>query len=418
MKKILIIAAVLTCASTATLEAQFRISRYNGRIKLEHIQTVDHCDFAPEFSVDLSNSDSIVVVEHDLATETTSCQCYFDMEVTFPNPGLGDHAVYVYRSYSDSLMGDSLYFQGSVEFSNTNESWIGGIAGTRSECYNPSSGFIQYPLSLSNEWHYRFEYFPDEYEEGVREEIHKVVTDTTMPNEKSYWVIEITELSDPGPPSFDFLRFDTLEGKVFRYSEGECLSNEFVVYDLNYSELGPYRWNTCFNDWMFFLRFNTFSYTADSSFVVELDSDGLIHTVDEIQEGIGLISSTTSELVTHIQSLQGWIVDGVEGGTLLRTVEGEQVPFSFRLHSPYPNPFNPSTTIEYDLPVRSNVSLVIYDVAGREVWHTVSETQAPGIYDVIWNGTNNDGAQVSTGVYFARLQAGEYSSVVKMVYLR
>ncbi|NQT63490.1 MAG: T9SS type A sorting domain-containing protein [Candidatus Marinimicrobia bacterium] len=90
----------------------------------------------------------------------------------------------------------------------------------------------------------------------------------------------------------------------------------------------------------------------------------------------------------------------------------------FKLHSPYPNPFNPITTINYDLTANSFVTLVIYDLAGREVRRLVSNEQVAGYYRTTWNGTRDDGNSISTGVYFARLQAGEYSSVVKMVYLR
>jgi len=90
----------------------------------------------------------------------------------------------------------------------------------------------------------------------------------------------------------------------------------------------------------------------------------------------------------------------------------------FELFSNYPNPFNPRTTIEYDLPEYSDVSLIIYDVAGREVNTLVSTIEAAGSYQAVWNGTDGQGRQVAGGMYFARLQAGDYSDVVKMVYLR
>jgi len=100
-------------------------------------------------------------------------------------------------------------------------------------------------------------------------------------------------------------------------------------------------------------------------------------------------------------------------------VEDElEVVEDFIIRDVYPNPFNPSTTIEYELPEHSDVSLVIYDIAGREVNTLVSTTQQAGSYNVTWDGTDHNGLHVAGGMYFARLQAGEYSSVVKMVYLR
>lgn len=84
----------------------------------------------------------------------------------------------------------------------------------------------------------------------------------------------------------------------------------------------------------------------------------------------------------------------------------------------FPNPFNPSTTIDYELPEHSEVSLVIYDVAGREVNTLIAGEQSAGSYTMNWKGTDHSGRQIAGGMYFAKLEAGEYSSVVKMVYLR
>ncbi len=95
-----------------------------------------------------------------------------------------------------------------------------------------------------------------------------------------------------------------------------------------------------------------------------------------------------------------------------------QKPKESRLFPAFPNPFNPSTTIRYGLPEDSNVSLVIYDLRGNVVQTLESEHQSAGWYDVTWNGENADGHTISTGIYFARLVAGEYSKVIKMLYLK
>jgi hypothetical protein len=91
---------------------------------------------------------------------------------------------------------------------------------------------------------------------------------------------------------------------------------------------------------------------------------------------------------------------------------------TFELRQNYPNPFNPTTTISYGLPVASDVSLVVYDVTGREVNRLVQTTQHAGWYDVEWNGLDVSGMQVSTGLYFARIEAGGFNQVIKMVYLQ
>ncbi|MGA9115308.1 MAG: S8 family serine peptidase [Bacteroidota bacterium] len=83
----------------------------------------------------------------------------------------------------------------------------------------------------------------------------------------------------------------------------------------------------------------------------------------------------------------------------------EEEPDAFRLGPNYPNPFNPTTTIEYVIPHTSAVSLRIYDMLGREVRTLVDETQGPSRYRILWNGTDDLGRGVASGVYLSRLTA-------------
>lgn len=96
----------------------------------------------------------------------------------------------------------------------------------------------------------------------------------------------------------------------------------------------------------------------------------------------------------------------------------DNLPSQYFLNQNYPNPFNPSTTIQYFIPLNSEVFLKIYDIAGREVKTLVAESQTPGFYQINWDGSSDEGTIMETGVYFARLQAENYSNVIKMVYLR
>ena len=94
------------------------------------------------------------------------------------------------------------------------------------------------------------------------------------------------------------------------------------------------------------------------------------------------------------------------------------LPQDFILKQAYPNPFNPSTTISYFLPEQSTAILTVYDVQGRQITTLQDGIKAPGSYKVQWNGVDQSGNPVSTGVYFCRLQAGNFSQTIKMVYLR
>jgi len=95
----------------------------------------------------------------------------------------------------------------------------------------------------------------------------------------------------------------------------------------------------------------------------------------------------------------------VKRGTITGVAEESGLPSQFALDQNYPNPFNPATTIRYGLPVQAVVTLKIYDVLGREVVTLLEETQGAGVQSVVWNGRNSMGAQVSSGMYFYRLEA-------------
>ena len=88
------------------------------------------------------------------------------------------------------------------------------------------------------------------------------------------------------------------------------------------------------------------------------------------------------------------------------------------LHKNYPNPFNPLTTLRYDLPENSYVNVTIYDMHGRKIRTLVNTTQDAGFKSVIWNATNNQGNPVSAGVYLYQIQAGEFVQTRKMVLLK
>jgi hypothetical protein len=98
--------------------------------------------------------------------------------------------------------------------------------------------------------------------------------------------------------------------------------------------------------------------------------------------------------------------------------DASDMPLAFRLSQNYPNPFNPVTTIEYSISGKVFVDLMIFDVSGRRVRTLVSEKQLPGGYSVVWDGRNDGGRPVASGVYFYRLDADKNSSVKKMVILR
>ena len=104
--------------------------------------------------------------------------------------------------------------------------------------------------------------------------------------------------------------------------------------------------------------------------------------------------------------------------SLLSVNETLDIPKDFVLHHNYPNPFNPTTTIRYDLPKDSKVQIMIYDIMGRVVRILVNEKQNGGYKSIIWNGTNDFGQEVGMGMYFYRISAGGFVQIKKMVLLK
>lgn len=93
-------------------------------------------------------------------------------------------------------------------------------------------------------------------------------------------------------------------------------------------------------------------------------------------------------------------------------------PINFKLNQNYPNPFNPTTSIVYEIQHESNVNMVIYDLMGNEVITIVNEYRQVGQYTASWDGRDNFGQAVSGGIYFCKLQAGDFIQTRKMVLLK
>jgi hypothetical protein len=104
--------------------------------------------------------------------------------------------------------------------------------------------------------------------------------------------------------------------------------------------------------------------------------------------------------------------ENINNATLV-DIEDEQIPDNVTLYRNYPNPFNPSTTITYDINVTSEVSLIVYDMLGREVASLVDGTLSAGVHEVEFTA-----ADLPSGVYFYRLKTGNFMESKKMLLLK
>ena len=107
-----------------------------------------------------------------------------------------------------------------------------------------------------------------------------------------------------------------------------------------------------------------------------------------------------------------YTISGVE------TVEGAPAASRANLDRVFPNPFNPSTTIEFSVPTNGPASIAVYDIQGRKVATVLREAMAAGVYRVRWNGKSDDGRELSSGVYFARLEAAGGRDTARLTMLK
>jgi len=136
----------------------------------------------------------------------------------------------------------------------------------------------------------------------------------------------------------------------------------------------------------------------------DLDGDGML-TLNDARLFLAQVddSAARANVIVMMNLLSG--LTGVEE-------EGNSTPSKFALYPNYPNPFNPVTTIAFDLPKVSEVRLAIYTVSGQQVTTLVSGHQEAGHYEVRWD------ANVASGVYICRLQAGEFTATRRMILVR
>ena len=96
----------------------------------------------------------------------------------------------------------------------------------------------------------------------------------------------------------------------------------------------------------------------------------------------------------------------------------EFIPNNFSLSKNYPNPFNPVTNLDFSIPKRSNVTLRVFNMMGQEVITLINEKKSYGNYSIAWNGLDNEGLNVASGVYFAELRTRNARSITKMLLLK
>ncbi len=218
------------------------------------------------------------------------------------------------------------------------------------------------------------------------------------------------------------------------YEYWDADSNKFyILYYSNYPFYPPYivkydaQIKKDTTDWlnnyiklyeMNFLNIQNRAAQESSSHVGILDHRWEFYYTTALNFGIIKIKVITQGftfLQETLETIKGAYINGIiYGDTITTSIRNQNSLYEFYILSQnYPNPFNPTTKIVYSIPTTSFVKLKVYDILGREVAALVDEEKSVGSYNIEFNGSG-----LSSGIYFYKIQAGDYSSVKKMILVK
>ncbi len=276
-----------------------------------------------------------------------------------------------------------------------------------------------YPLEIGNHW---------EYWDGGEIVMTTIIGDTVMPNGNSYKVMKYrwesgAEASvyfriDDSLNVWQFGSLDTVcNGESIGYKltlpdstiwtectlfgqlpteEYPCLANTYLQYS---SVLNQICTTKAFcSAWIDTVTQDTFicSYSMNINHV-------------QLAKGFGKIYSTGE---TFEWTLTGAIINGIRYGIITGLTDHKSQAEEFNVNV-YPNPFNPSTTINYSIPEYSSITIKIFDILGNELEALVKAEKPAGNYKVLWNAGG-----LPSGVYFLRMQAGGFVQIRKMILMK
>jgi hypothetical protein len=272
-----------------------------------------------------------------------------------------------------------------------------------------------FPLEVGNYWQYEVK---DDYNPNTIYfyKFTSVIKDTMLLGlSNTYYVVRVAFNWNLfyEEDTLRFLRYDSLLNLIVEYDSKR--GEESILFKLGSVE------NEC---WDYFGTFCCFS--IDSSLVFDYmkpskifgNGDGPPFWACTLAKDFGPIKMRDDQSWGFprltIYNLVYARIGGVEYGQLVSVYdEHPELSTNFYLFQNYPNPFNPSTQIRYSIPKTTLVTINVYDILGKEVATLVNEEKSPGNYEVEFNGSS-----LPSGIYFYKLQAGDFVEAKKMVLMK
>lgn len=267
-----------------------------------------------------------------------------------------------------------------------------------------------FPLSVGNYWQYKVTHYSTSDTTSWYDYM-EVLKDTIMrATSPLYYKLKFAHWRD----KIKYLRYDSLRSSIIDYSPGWA-DPEPKYFDLsaNVGASSKYRYTE-----MICSKIDSILWFGKKMEYREYYNAPAWSDAYGLAKGIGLVKMVYNQSWGHtnimLYDLVYARIDGIEYGKFITSIDYENIlPTAYSLSQNYPNPFNPITTIHYSIGKTNHVSIIVYNAIGEEVVRLVDTIQSIGNYDVTFNGNN-----LSSGIYFYQIKAGEYLETKKMVLIK
>jgi hypothetical protein len=286
---------------------------------------------------------------------------------------------------------------------------LNGIKNNKELSILGDTSVVRYfPLSVGNYW--VFEKSTRVFSNWTITRVSSRIISSSVLNNKVYFLFE-------GEPLSGLFRYDTLSGNIYKCTSAECMVDSLwiphsgIMYDHCYfAGAAPYE---CTSDGASVVLFGNIN-TSEKRYSNTGAHYGYIHAY---AKNFGLYYNHIGEYTNEMnQTLKGCKINGnVYGDTTLTIAKkiSENIPEKYYLSQNFPNPFNPVTHIDFDIPKQGFVSIKIYDVLGREVRNLVNEIKSIGSYSVDLEATD-----LTSGIYLYRLECNGNTETKRMIILK
>ncbi|MFA5835066.1 MAG: T9SS type A sorting domain-containing protein [Bacteroidota bacterium] len=307
-----------------------------------------------------------------------------------------------YKYITQSIIKDTLF--GKVVFTRT---ILKGVVDPKKHIMDSLS--MYHPLHKMNVWIYKRNSHPSPSYYDNMFISREIVGDTLFENKQYQKILE--KNSKDGSSKLTVERFDSSNGNFYQGFPHTApgMNVEFSLADSTAADI----LNTSFRSGKLIKLspdtvFHQQSLTRSIVTLLTID----VTIVKRYSYGFGMVREEHSVMESYYDSLVYARINGKEYGSKPLSVDmyHNVIPSSYSLSQNFPNPFNPVTTISYQIPVEGMVSLKVYSILGREIATLVHQQQKTGSYSLFFNGSS-----LASGVYFYRFHAGNYHNIRKMI---